>query len=92
MISIENIDFGYPSKLALFKGLNLQIEKGRVYGLLGKNGMGKSTLLKLLSGTLKPKSGSITLDSLVPCKRDPVLLQNIYFLPEEQILPSITSL
>ena len=50
-ISLNNLYFGYDKK-PLFKGLNLHIEENGIIGLLGLNGQGKSTLLKILSGVL----------------------------------------
>jgi len=50
MIDINNVDFSYSRHTKLLSGLSLQLEAGRIHGLLGKNGEGKSTLLKLISG------------------------------------------
>ena len=60
MINVQNISFKYKGQKALvFDGFSLQLEENRIYGLLGKNGTGKSTLLYLLSGLLRPVSGSV---------------------------------
>lgn len=60
MITVENLSFLYrKSKRAVLHDFSLSLEKGRVYGLLGKNGAGKSTLLYLMSGLLTPKSGKV---------------------------------
>lgn len=60
MIEIKNLSFNYPgSKHKVFDGLNLTLNQKRIYGLLGKNGTGKSTLLYLISGLLRPKKGSL---------------------------------
>lgn len=60
MITAENLSFFYrKSKRAVLHDFSLSLEKGRVYGLLGKNGAGKSTLLYLMSGLLTPKSGRV---------------------------------
>ena len=54
MIQVNELTFSYPkSKHNVFEGLNLQLNENRIYGLLGKNGMGKSTLLYLIAGLLK---------------------------------------
>jgi ABC-2 type transport system ATP-binding protein len=63
--------------------LSLKLEAGRIHGLLGKNGEGKSTLLKLISGLDFPKAGSIETLGFNPVKRSPEMLQEIFFLPEE---------
>lgn len=57
-IEVHNLSFDYGG-LKVFEGLSLDIEAGRFCGLAGPNGVGKSTLLKLLGGLLKPTSGRI---------------------------------
>ena len=59
-IDVENISFGYGKELVLDK-LSFQVMQGRILGLLGKNGVGKSTLFNLLNGFLIPKTGTIKL-------------------------------
>lgn len=56
IIEIKNLSHSYGKKL-IYKNLNLNIKEGSVYGILGKNGVGKSTLINILMGYLKPKSG-----------------------------------
>ncbi len=55
-ISIKNLSHYYGKKL-IYENLNLDIEEGKVFGILGKNGVGKSTLINILMGFIKPKSG-----------------------------------
>ena len=88
MISIENLHFAYPKK-EIFRGLDLEIRKGYIYGLLGKNGTGKSTLLSNISGLLFPKGGSINVLGFDPGERQPAFLQDIFLIPEEFYLPDI---
>ena len=83
MIDIKNVDFSYTRKTKLLSGLSLKLETGRIHGLLGKNGEGKSTLLKLISGLVFPISGDIDVMGFQPRKRTPEMLQEIFFLPEE---------
>jgi len=90
MIEIQNLSFGYNRKKLLYKNLTLSINKGNIYGLLGKNGAGKSTLLKNIIGLLFPVSGNISVNGFVPKKRQPSFLQTIYFIPEEVYVPSLT--
>ena len=59
LISLENVSLGFGGP-RLFDGINLQIEQGEWLGLLGRNGMGKSTLLKLVNGDISPLSGSVS--------------------------------
>jgi len=88
MIYFEKVDFSYNSKVKLLSDVNLQLKPGHIHGLLGKNGEGKSTMLKLIAGLLFPQKGKIEVMDFIPCKRNPELLRDIYFLPEE--LPQYT--
>jgi ABC-2 type transport system ATP-binding protein len=88
MISIQNVSFAYKKK-PVFNGLNLQFEAGHVYGLLGKNGTGKSSLLRNIAGLLSPQSGTIAVNGLTPFERLPVFLQDVFMVPEEFYLPDI---
>lgn len=56
IIEIKNLSHSYGSK-KIYENLNIDIFEGSVFGLLGKNGVGKSTLINILMGYLKPKSG-----------------------------------
>jgi len=87
MISINHLDFWYSRRERLFENLSLDLEPGHIYGLLGKNGTGKTTLLKIMSGLSFPKGGEVTMDSWIPSRRNPGFLQEIFFLPEEICLP-----
>lgn len=86
MIDIKNFSFSY-TKTQVFDNINLQFQKGSIYGLLGENGVGKTTLLKAISGLLKPTAGSCTVDEQVSFDRQPEFLQNIFLLPDEVPLP-----
>ena len=91
MIEVNNISFGYGGKLnSVFKDFSLSVEPGRIYGLLGKNGTGKSTLLYLIAGLLRPVKGEITVNALVPQRRLPETLQDIFIVPEEFELPKMS--
>jgi ABC-2 type transport system ATP-binding protein len=90
MINVRQVDFAYPRKENLFSQLNLQLEQGKIYGLLGKNGTGKSSLMRLLAGMHRPTSGSILYDEEPIYKRSVCLLQDIFFLPENPFLPSLS--
>jgi ABC-2 type transport system ATP-binding protein len=88
MIQIQNLHFGYRKK-KIFTGLSLQLEAGHIYGLLGKNGTGKSTLLKNMAGLLFPQQGSVNVLGYNPGKRQPAFLQDIFMVPEEFHLPDV---
>jgi ABC-2 type transport system ATP-binding protein len=88
MIAINNLHFAYKNK-PVFKGLSLQLQPGHIYGLLGKNGTGKSTLLRNINGLLFPNSGSIEVMGQNPSKRLPALLQQIFMVAEEFEMPNV---
>jgi ABC-2 type transport system ATP-binding protein len=88
MIQIKNVEFSYSRNSKLFAGLDLSLSPGHIHGILGKNGEGKSTLLKMISGMIFPQKGKIEVLGLEPQKRQPEMLREIFFLPEE--LPPIT--
>lgn len=83
IINVKNLCFYYSRSSYLLENINLELENGHIHGLLGKNGEGKSTLLKLTCGLLFPKKGDIKVLNFTPQKRQPLFLQSIYFLPEE---------
>ena len=82
MIQIKDISFSYGETPAL-NNITMNLEQGRIYGLLGENGVGKTTLLTLLCGLKKVRSGSIEIDGRNPWKREPSLLGLQYFLSDE---------
>ena len=86
MIEIRNLDFSYR-KMPVFSGINLTFPEGSIYGLLGENGVGKTTLLKLICGLQRPTVGTCTVDGLTSHDRRPEMLQRIVFLPDEVLLP-----
>jgi ABC-2 type transport system ATP-binding protein len=90
MIKINDLDFGYKKNKALFSELNLEMERGRIYGLLGKNGSGKTTLLKQIAGLLYPDSGSVILNGVYSKKRTPQVLSDYYLIPEEFETPGLS--
>ncbi len=89
MITVKNLSFNYPKKQKVLEGLNLALKPGHIYGLLGRNGAGKSSLLHNLCGLLFPTEGVLTVLGEEPRKRNPKLLSQIYLLPEELDLPDM---
>ncbi len=85
MIEIRDLAFSY-GKTPVLKSITTTLEEGRIYGLLGENGVGKTTLLTLLCGLKKVSSGSVTTDGENPFSRTPTLLRNQFYLPDE-VLP-----
>ncbi len=91
MVTISNLCFGYKDE-ALFNGLNLRLEPGNMYGFLGVNGAGKTSLLRIISGQLFAASGGVTVMGEDPKERSPGMLRNIFFLPEEFNTPRVRPL
>lgn len=69
---------------------SFSLEKGRVYGLLGKNGVGKSTLLYLMCGLLTPKHGRVMYHGVDMRRRLPETLRDVFLVPEEFDLPAVS--
>ena len=91
MIDVQNIRFKYAGgKHLVFDDFSLQLGENHIYGLLGKNGTGKSTLLYLLSGLLRPSAGSVSFDGVATCQRRPETLREIFLVPEEFDLPGVS--
>ena len=90
MILIDNVTYSYSKSKSIFADLSLELHPGKVYGLLGKNGVGKSTLLKLIFGGLFPNGGSIKLGDFIPANRRPQMYQEIFYLPEDVVRSQLT--
>lgn len=82
MIEIKDLAFSY-GQFQVLTQINLDLKEGCIYGLLGENGVGKTTLLTLLAGLKKPTNGSINVDGMDPFDRKPSFLSNIYYLSDE---------
>ena len=82
MIKIENLAFSY-GQTPVLNNISMTLEDGKIYGLLGENGVGKTTLLSLLAGLKKAKTGSIGIDGENPYSRRPDFLGDQYFLTDE---------
>ena len=89
MIQIKNLSFSYGKRKEVFRNLNLTLSAGNVYGLLGKNGAGKSSLLRNIAGLLFPTSGTCEVNGYTAQDRLPSFLQELYFLPEEFHTPPV---
>ena len=91
MIEVDNLSFSYGRrKSKVLDEFSMKLDKGSVYGLLGKNGTGKSTLLYLMAGLLRPQTGNVLYNGVDVLKRTPVILQNMFLVSEEFTLPNIT--
>lgn len=83
MIEIKNLSFGYRTKKTILRDVSLNLKKGYIHGLLGKNGIGKTTLLKLIAGLLFPDKGEIHVNNFVPTERKVAFLSDLFFLSED---------
>ena len=90
MINIKDVTFGYSSSAKVLEDFSLQFQDGGVYGLLGKNGTGKSTLLYLITGLLRAQKGSVEVDGVDARVRNAEILSEIFIVPEEYDLPAIS--
>lgn len=68
LIEISNLEFSYARSQPALEGINLNVERGSTLGLIGPNGGGKTTLIRLLLGLLEPTAGSIRIGGLSPAK------------------------
>jgi ATPase subunit of ABC transporter with duplicated ATPase domains len=85
MITVSNLSLRY-GKRTLFEDVNLKFTQGNCYGIIGANGAGKSTFLKILSGDIDPTSGSV---SFTPGERMAVLSQNHYAFDEFPVIETV---
>lgn len=91
MLQVENISFSYGRrKPEVLSDFSFSLEKGRVYGLLGKNGVGKSTLLYLMCGLLTPKHGRVMYHGVDMRRHLPETLRDVFLVPEEFDLPAVS--
>lgn len=84
MIRIEKLGFSY-GQVPVLKNITMNLKPGKIYGLLGENGVGKTTLLTLLAGLKKPLQGSIDIDGSAPYSRAPQVLENQFYLADEML-------
>lgn len=90
MIEIKDLSFSYKKKSPIYDNFSLNIGTGEVFGLLGKNGTGKTTLLYLMTGLLHPQSGKVCFNGTDVHERHPSTLSEVFIVPEEFDLPDIS--
>ena len=85
VIEIRDLVKHYGKKVTALQGVSLAVERGQIYGLLGRNGAGKTTMVKILLGIVKPTSGTATLlDEPAGSVR---VRYKVGFLPEDHRFP-----
>jgi len=89
MVNIRNLHYAYRRR-PVFTGLDLELLPGNIYGLFGRNGTGKSTLLRNIAGFLFPQRGEIDALGFTPGKRQPAFLAKYFHVPEDFQLPDIS--
>ncbi len=85
MISVKNVTLAY-GKRVLFDEVNLNFVKGNCYGVIGANGAGKSTFIKILSGEIEPNKGTV---EITPGERLAVLKQNQFAYEEQTVINTV---
>ncbi len=90
MIQIEDLCFNYDARRPVFENLSISLLPGSIYGLLGENGAGKSTFLKIIAGLAFPKRGTINVMGYRPKDRKPDFLEQLFIVPEQFTLPNLT--
>ena len=85
MLTVSNVSLRF-GKRVLFEEVNLKFSNGNCYGIIGANGAGKSTFLKILAGEIEPNTGSIDME---PGKRMAVLSQNHFAFDEFPVLQTV---
>lgn len=91
MLSFSNVSFTYGRRgKEVLSGLSLDFEENGIYGILGKNGTGKSTMLYLAAGLLRPKGGNVTAEGVPTQSRRPETLRELFLVPEEFDLPEVS--
>lgn len=88
MIKIENLSFYYNKKRPIFNNVSFEMKEG-IYGLLGENGVGKTSLLHIISGLQFPKEGNCKVCGYESMYRNPNMLSQLFFLPEEFIIQKL---
>lgn len=92
MITLKEASISYKRNKPVLENINQDIQPGRIYGLLGKNGEGKTTLLNVLSGQLFLNKGICQIFGEDISQRSANLLQQLFLLPEEITVPEVTGM
>ena len=91
MIRLKDLGYSYKKDCDVLRNVTLDFEEGHIYGILGKNGEGKSTLLKILSGLLNPE-GDCEIDEFTPFDKNAAFLQKVTFVPETPYVEDMSAM
>lgn len=97
LIELKNVSKSFKTELVL-QPTNLSFEKGKIYGLTGRNGSGKTVLLKIISGFLKPDTGTVTVNGVLLGEKNEfpdnmgILIDRPGFLPRQSAFQTLKSL
>jgi ABC-2 type transport system ATP-binding protein len=90
MININELTYYYHKDKPVLEDINLSLDLGQTVGLIGRNGVGKSTLLKCIMGLLKAKKGTIRIGGINSYERSPKVMAQYFFIPEEIPSPDLS--
>ena len=90
MITTHSLSFGYSSSHHVLTNISLSLDNGHIHGLLGCNGIGKTTLLKLICGIMRPQRGEVRVCGVDPFERNSEMMRELMIIPEEFDLPNIS--
>ncbi len=90
MIKLTNLEAGYKQKNPVLSAISTQIEVGNIYGLLGSNGVGKTTLLHTIAGVLDPLAGEVDVMEHTPSAHTRQFFEQIYYITDEVELPAMS--
>ena len=90
MIKLTNLEAGYKQKNPVLSAISTRIEVGNIYGLLGSNGVGKTTLLNTIAGVLDPIAGEVDVLGHNPSAHTRQFFEQIYYITDEVELPAIS--
>ena len=90
MITTSSLSFGYSAAKRVLSNISVKLDKGHIHGLLGCNGIGKTTLLKLICGIMRPQRGEVRVAGVDPMKREVATFQELMIIPEEFDLPNVS--
>jgi len=92
MLKLNELNFKYGLRKQIFTNFNAEFRPGTVTALLGLNGTGKTTLLKLCCGLLVPAKGKVSINGALVSLRQRKALEHIFFVPDTLELPAVTAL